>query len=335
MEFFIIENGYMWQTILSILQEKAKHGIRVKIIYDDIGCFMRLPCGFAKEMESKGIECAVFNPFRPFLAVRQNNRDHRKIVSIDGEVAFTGGLNLSDEYINKKHPFGHWKDAGIMLRGEAALSLSAMFLRMWNATNGSNEDILCYKPKNAKKYRKNGYIIPYSDSPTDDENICEQIYLQIINDAKKYVYICTPYLIISEVLINALCLGAKRGVDVRIVTPHIADKRFVQMTSRSYYRELIDSGIKIYEYTNGFIHSKTFVSDDTVGNVGTANLDFRSLYLHFECGVWMCNTTAIKEMKDDFISTLEKSTYITGDMCQSTFVSKTIQNSLRIFAPLM
>ena len=142
MEFFIIENGYMWQTILSILQEKAKHGIRVKIIYDDIGCFMRLPCGFAKEMESKGIECAVFNPFRPFLAVRQNNRDHRKIVSIDGEVAFTGGLNLSDEYINKKHPFGHWKDAGIMLRGEAALSLSAMFLRMWNATNVSNEDIL-------------------------------------------------------------------------------------------------------------------------------------------------------------------------------------------------
>ncbi len=340
LEYFIIQEGVMWDSVLDILKKKAASGVTVRVLYDDIGCFMLLPSDYPKILKNYGIECAVFNPFRPFLTIRQNNRDHRKIACIDGKVAFMGGINLSDEYINAKQRFGHWKDASVMLKGEAAWSVSVMFLSMWELTTKKSEDFKKYYPSESTPAAPaqrlgNGYVQPYSDSPLDNENVAEQVYLQIIQNAKKYVYINTPYLIIDELMTSALCLAAKSGVDVRIATPHIADKKLVHMTTRSYYRALIASGVKIYEYTNGFIHSKTFASDDRVATVGSVNLDFRSLYLHFECGVFMRDTDAVAEIKEDFLRTLDVCTPVTENDCKGGMLKYALQNLLRFFAPLM
>ena len=335
LEYFIIQEGQMWNSVLNILKEKAANGVTVRIIYDDIGCFMLLPSDYPKTLKKLGIECAVFNPFRPFLTIRQNNRDHRKIACIDGKVAFTGGINLADEYINEKMRFGHWKDAALMLKGEAAWSYAVMFLSMWEILANKSEDITEYYPRINTSSGARGYVQPYSDSPLDNENVGEQVYLQILQNAKKYVYINTPYLILDELMMSALCLAAKSGIDVRIVTPHIADKKLVHMTTRSYYANLIAAGVKIYEYTNGFIHSKTFVSDDRVATVGSANLDFRSLYLHFECGAFMCDTEAVLAVKEDFLSTLESCTPIAEEDCKGGIFKYTMQNFLRFFAPFM
>ena len=336
LEYFIIQEGLMWDSVLNILKEKAANGVTVRIIYDDIGCFMLLPSDYPKTLKGYGIECAVFNPFRPFLTIRQNNRDHRKIACIDGRVAFTGGINLADEYINEKLRFGHWKDASLMLKGEAAWSYAVMFLSMWELVSQKNEDFSKYRPfVNTPSEKHCGYVQPYSDSPMDNENVGEQVYLQILQNAKKYVYINTPYLILDELMMSALCLAAKSGIDVRIVTPHIADKKLVHMTTRSYYAPLIAAGVKIYEYTNGFIHSKTFVSDDRVATVGSANLDFRSLYLHFESGAFMCDTEAVSELKADFLNTLEICTPISENDCKGGMFKYAMQNFLRFFAPFM
>ena len=284
-----------------------------------------------------GIDCRVFNRFKPVLTSMQNNRDHRKIAVIDGKVAFTGGINLADEYINAIERFGHWKDASVMVSGKAAWSFTLMFLQMWELTTGEDEDYAQYDPwvLTDCPVQASGFVQPYADSPMDKENVGEQVYLQIINNARRYLYINTPYLIIDESMMSALCLAAKSGVDVRIVTPHKWDKWFVHVTTRSYYRDLMAAGVRIYEYSRGFIHSKTFVSDDTVATVGTTNLDFRSLYLSFECGVLMYRTEAVAQLKEDFLNTLEQCHEITDGDCQCGPIRRIFQDVLRLFAPLM
>lgn len=337
LEYFIVQEGVMWDTILEILKRKAAEGVTVRLLYDDFGCFALLPKDYPKILKQYGIECAIFNPFRPFLTIKQNNRDHRKIVSIDGKVAFTGGINLADEYINVKEKHGHWKDASVMVEGKAAWSFTLMFLQMWELVNKTDEDYMQWYPYTDKpcNVTAEGYVLPYADSPLDKENVGEHVYMQILNNAKDYVYINTPYLIIDDKMLEAITLAAKSGVDIRIVTPHIADKRFVHATTRSYYRQLIDAGVKIYEYRNGFIHSKTFVSDDRVATVGTTNLDYRSLYLHFECGAWMYDTSAVMEIKDDFLKTLDICKPISADDCKTNIFIRLLQDFLRIFAPFM
>ena len=337
LEYFIIEEGKMWNSILEILKQKVKEGVKVRVLYDDVGCFFKLPKNYYKKIEKEGIECRVFNPFNPLLTAKQNNRDHRKIVSIDGEVAFTGGINLADEYINEKQPYGHWKDSSIMIKGNAAWSFTLMFLQMWELCGNDNEDYSIYHPNSSYKtdINEKGYVQPYCDSPMDKENVGEHIYLHIINNAKKYVYINTPYLIIDNSMVSALCLAAKSGIDVRIVTPHKWDKKIVHIATRSYYRELINAGVKIYEYSKGFIHSKTFVSDDTIATVGTTNLDFRSLYLHFECGVCIYNNKTVMDVKEDFLETLNSCEIITKEKCKCGLLRGMFQEVLRLFAPFM
>ena len=337
LEYFIIQEGVMWDEILEILKRKVAQGVLVRVIYDDIGCFLVLPKKYSERLKSYGIECAVFNPFKPFITVKQNNRDHRKIAVIDGKVAFTGGINLADEYINAVVKFGHWKDSAIMITGEAAWSFTVMFLQMWELCQNTKEDYETYYPWKEQPciIKNNGYIQPYADSPMDSENVGEHVYLQILNNAKDYVYIYTPYLIVDDSMISALTLAAKSGVDVRIITPHKWDKWVIHMTTRSYYRELIKAGVKIYEYSKGFLHAKAFVSDDMTATIGTTNLDFRSLYLHFECGAWLYDTTAVMELKEDFLQTQDECQQITLKDCNPRPSMRLFQDILRLFAPLM
>jgi len=337
LEFFILREGAMLDPILAILEEKARQGLDIRLIYDDLGCFMTLPPDYSEQMENRGIKCVVFNPFKPILSSLQNNRDHRKIVSIDGKTAFTGGMNLADEYINAVHRFGHWKDAAVMITGEGAWSLTLIFLQMWDIHRKENSDYRALYPWNAAPCAvpSDGFVQPYADSPVDGENVGEHVYIQIINKAKKYVYINTPYLVVDDNLLSALTLAAKSGVDVRIITPHRWDKWFVAIASRSYYRQLIQAGVKVYEYTAGFSHGKTFVSDDDIATVGTTNLDFRSLYLHFECGVLLYRSSVIAAVKNDFLATIPVSREITLNDCAHNVFQRIIPDVLRIFAPLM
>lgn len=337
LEYFIVEEGVVWNSVLEVLKEKAAQGVEVRLIYDDIGCFLTLPKNYAKQLEAYGIKCMTFNPFRPVLSVMQNNRDHRKITSIDGKVAFTGGINLADEYANIIEKHGYWKDSAIMVEGKAAWSLTLMFLEMWQLCTKQKECFETFYPwrDEACPITANGFVQPYADSPMDDENVGEHVYMQILNHAKDYVYITTPYLIVDDSMVSALCLAAKSGVDVRIITPHIWDKALIHMTTRSYYRELIRGGVKIYEYSKGFIHSKTFVSDDQTATVGTTNLDFRSLYLHFECGVWMSGSSAVLQIKEDFLDTLKDCQQISLEECRGNPVTRLFQDLLRLVAPLL
>lgn len=254
---------------------------------------------------------------------------------IDGNTAFSGGLNLADEYINEKERFGHWKDNGIMIKGEAVWNFTSMFLGIWNAYINEDKEFTKYRPTITTVSDSNGFIAPYGENPLDDEIVGENIYLNIINQAKEYVYIFTPYLIIDSEMITALTLARKRGVDIRIVTPGIPDKKIVFTLTRSYYEMLIKDGVKIYEYTPGFIHSKVFVSDDKVATVGTLNLDYRSLYLHFECGTYIFESSVIKNIKEDAINTIDISKEIKMKDCKVGILKSIFQSILRIFAPLM
>ncbi len=338
MEYFIIKQGKMWKGVLDILKEKAASGVEVRLIYDDFGCAMHMPSRFIEEMNSYGIKVAPFNPIEPILSLRQNNRDHRKITVIDGHTGFTGGINLADEYINIDSRFGHWKDTGIMLKGNAVWNLTVMFLQTWRMLTKEDEDYTLYIPMKHKRtpIYTDGYIQPYGDTPVDDEIAGENVYLNMINKAKHYVYIMTPYLIIDNEMMTALTLAAKSGIDVRIITPGIPDKKMVYMVTQSYYGELVKAGVKIYQYTPGFIHAKTVVMDDVVATVGTINFDYRSLYLHFECGVWMYNCAAIYEIKDDFLKTVSKCDRITDKELENTKGLKKLgQSILRLVAPLL
>ena len=338
MEYFIIQEGIMWDSLLEILEEKAKEGVDVRLIYDDLGCILTLPYGYNKKLEKMGIKCCVFNPFIPILSFRFNNRDHRKIMVIDGHTAFTGGINLADEYINAYAKYGHWKDTAIMLKGEGVWSMTNMFLSLWGYINNIEEDYEKYKPHVhiEEPIVAKGYVQPFTDSPLDQEAVGETVYLNLINRAKDYVYINTPYLIIDNEMITALCIAAKSGIDVRIVTPHIPDKWYVHAVTRAYYDMLLESGVKIYEYTPGFIHAKTFVVDDVYSVVGTINLDYRSLYLHVECGVWLYKTDTVMDVKRDFIETLKVCKEVTLESAQQIKLYRRLGRAiLRIFAPLM
>lgn len=339
LEYFIIQEGKMWNTILDILERKVKEGVDVRVVYDDIGCLLTLPYRYWEKLEKKGIHCKVFNEFKPIWSAKMNNRDHRKILVIDGHTAFNGGINLADEYINAYEKHGHWKDTAVMLKGEAVWSFTMMFLTMWNYLNNSKPasyDYYMPRAEDIAPYKSGGYVIPYTDSPLDNEPVGENVYLNIINEAKDYVYITTPYLIVDNEMVTALTLAAKSGVDVRIITPHIADKWFVHAVTRAYYKQLTKLGVKIYEYTPGFIHAKNFVSDDSIAVVGTINLDFRSLYLHFECATWMYKTDCVLDVKADYLKTLEECQEVTYEDCLNVnFFVRIGRALLRLFSPMM
>lgn len=341
-EYFIIKEGRMWNSILEILKRKAREGVDVRVMYDGMGSLSLLPFSYPKKLESYGIKCRVFSPFMPFLSATQNNRDHRKILVIDGKVAYTGGINLSDEYINIDYPYGHWKDMAVMIKGEAAFSFAMMFLHLWWHTTGKEEDIRNFEPVFTKQEKelysnsKNGYVMPYSDIPQDKYQTGEFIYLDIINKAKKYIYITTPYLILDNEMMVALTNAAHSGVDVKIICPLIADHWYARAVAYSYYKELTAAGVKIYEYMPGFIHGKTFCCDDEIAVVGSINLDYRSLYLHFECASWFLDCPVVYSVLNDFNDTLKKCQLITQEYFAKMSPLKKILNAiLRIFAPLM
>ena len=340
LEYFIIDKGLVWDAVQEILVRKARQGVEVRLMYDGTCTLSLLPMNFPKEMEELGIRCKVFSPMRPFLSTHQNNRDHRKIVVIDGRTAFTGGVNLADEYINRKDRFGHWKDTAVMVQGRAVDSFTLMFLQMWNIDEGVREDYHKYliaSDENVEPgMKRGGLIAPYGDSPLDTEAVGEKVYLDIINRAQDYVHVMTPYLILTETMIRSLIFAAQRGIEVKIILPHIPDKKYAYWLARTYYSELIQGGVKIYEYIPGFVHAKVFTSDDAKAVVGTINLDYRSLYLHFECAVYMYNNPVVSDVETDFQNTLGKCQRITLENCRSySLPARVAGRALRIVAPLM
>ena len=338
MEYFIIREGEMLDPIIEILERKAKQGVDVRFLYDDIGSLRTVPYKYEEKLRKKGIRCEVFNPLAPVLNMILNNRDHRKITVIDGHTGYMGGINLADEYINAIEKYGHWKDAAIMIKGEAVWNLTMMFLQTWNFSNGEFDDYEKFKPHtyHPEPFESDGYVQPYGDSPLDRETVGENVYLNLLHRAKDYVYISTPYLIVDNEMVTALTLAAKSGLDVRIVTPYKEDKWYVHIVTRAYYKQLLEAGIKIYEYTPGFIHSKTVVSDDEVAIVGSINMDYRSLYLHFECATLVYQNKTVFEVKEDYLKMLEVCTPITLEICNSVSIATRILRSiLRLFAPLM
>lgn len=340
MEYFIVERGEMWDSLLEILERKVQEGVEVRFMYDGMCCLVLLPYSYPRELRAKGLKAKMFAPIRPALSTYQNNRDHRKILVIDGHTAFTGGINLADEYINRKVRFGHWKDTGIMVKGDAVTSFTMMFLQMWNITEKEPEDYgrylrdpeFFYPPELSME----GFVIPYGDSPLDQETVGELVYLDIINTARNYVHIMTPYLILNYELVQALQFAAKRGVETIIIMPHIPDKEYAFLLAKAHYEELIRAGVQIYEYTPGFVHAKVFTSDDEKAVVGTINMDYRSLYLHFECAAYIYRNEVIKDVERDFKETLAKSQVITQEECRHyPWYKKFAGRVLRLFAPLM
>ncbi len=336
LEFFILEHGVMWDSILSVLKEKAAKGVDVRVIYDDMGCLLTLPRNYYKELKKYGIKCCVFGRLKPFWTKNMNNRDHRKMLIIDGKTALTGGINLADEYINAYEKHGYWKDSAVIIKGNCVNSFTDEFLRLWCLLSNENYD---YKQINRIPHNNSpirNAVIPFFDSPYDNEQLARNIYINMLNNAKRYVYITTPYLIPDSETLQALIMAAKNGIDVRIITPHIPDKALVHCVTRTYYKQLITNGVRIYEFQPGFIHAKSIVSDDSVAVVGTINLDFRSLYLHHECGIWIYNDSSINDIKRDFTDTLL--------LCEQISIDKTnVRNPikrlfialLRFFSPLM
>lgn len=338
MEYFIVEEENMWDSILEILKQKVAEGVEVRFMYDDMGCVTLLPYKYYKKLEEAGIKSVAFNPVIPFFSLVMNHRDHRKITVIDGNVGFMGGWNLADEYINLKERFGYWKDTGVMLKGDAVWNLTSMFLVTWNSVKpDKEEDIRRYMPGmlTPNPVVAEGYVQPYGDSPLDRENVSESVFLNMINGAQDYIYMSTPYLVIDNEMMTALLLAAKRGVDVRIITPGIPDKKYVFLLTQSYYSQLVQGGVKIYQYDPGFIHAKSFVCDDKFAIVGTINLDYRSLYLHFECGTFFYRTPVVAEVKADLLETIEVSTQQTYAMTQKKIAMRFVQAVLRVLAPLM
>lgn len=335
MEFFIIEEGYMWGRILKILEEKVKQGVEVRVLYDGTCALFRLPYHYPEKLKKLGIKCKMFSPLRPFVSTHYNNRDHRKIMVIDGHTAFTGGVNLADEYINRRKLYGHWKDVSIMLQGEAVRSFTLMFLQMWDIMEKS-EDYSRYLECSRCPSDATGYVIPYGDSPLDHERVGEMVYLDIINRAQRYVHIMTPYLILDSEMVTALTFAAKRGVDVAIILPHIPDKKYAFALAKTHYRELLEGGVRIMEYTPGFVHAKNFVSDDIKAVVGSINLDYRSLYLHFECAAYLYDMPAVQDVEQDFQATAAKCQDIRlEDLKKEKFSIRAMGWLLKVFAPMM
>ena len=337
MEYFIVEEGIMWDTILEILKRKVNEGVEVRFMYDGMCAFDLLPYSYPKKLQKFGIKCKMSNKIRPFVSTIQNNRDHRKICVIDGQTGYVGGVNLADEYINEKERFGHWKDTAVLLRGDAVQSLTMIFLQMWDVDMRGVEPYGKYLTKKAESLNDRlGYVIPYADSPFDHENVGEEVYFHILNHAKKYVHIMTPYLILDNEMLTTLIRAAKSGIEVIIIMPHIPDKWYAFAVAKTYYKELIEGGVQIYEYTPGFVHAKVFVSDDDTATVGSINLDFRSLYLHFENGVFIYDNPEVQKVEEDFQNTLAKCHKVTVTEVRNRGVlMKVAGQVLRLVAPLM
>ena len=337
MEYFIVEKGKMFNPILEILKEKAQNGVEVYFMYDDFGCITTLSESYYKELESFGIHAIPSIKFIAKFSNIHNNRDHRKITVIDGKVGFTGGINIADEYINEKEKHGHWKDTAIKIEGAAVKNLTKLFLGTWNFQNKEMLEYDKYLNVDCEKFTTDGLVIPYGDGPNlfYNESIGKNVYLNMIHMAKKYIYITTPYLICDNELLNALRLASKRGVDVRIITPHIPDKKWVFLMTRSNYYNLVKDGVKIYEYESGFIHAKEFVCDDMFATCGTINLDYRSLTHHFECGAWIYNMDTIKDMKKDILDTMNKSIEIDLKKSKLKGWEKLLAEFMKIYTPLM
>ena len=335
-EMFIMQEGKLLNTVIDILEEKVREGVDVRFIYDDMGCAMYLPSKYYKTLQKKGIKCEVFNPMSPVLMVTMNNRDHRKIVIIDGRVAFTGGINFSDEYINEVQIYGHWKDAGVMIEGPAVNNMVIMFLQFWQSDAEYTLSVPKYDDISYEMEPEEGYLQPFSDTPTDSEDIAKNAHLNMIWEARDSVYIMTPYLVVDNEILSALKQAAKNGVDVRIIVPHIPDKWYVLETTRGSYSELISAGCKIYEYTPGFIHSKVIMADGKMAIIGTINMDYRSYYLDFECGVFIYNMNMLQDVISDFEETFRASQLIdVGDLQKISVFRRIIRAILKLFAPLM
>lgn len=337
LEYFIVERGKMWNSILEILERKAKEGVEVRFMYDGMCSLLLLPYSYPKKLRALGIKAKMFSPIRPLMSTSQNNRDHRKIVVIDGRVAFTGGVNLADEYINEKKKFGHWKDTAVKVEGDAVKSFTIMFLQMWNSSEWGTEEYGKYvQTEPEAEWEDAGFVIPYGDGPATSENVAETVYLDIIHNAVKYVHIMTPYFIVDNAMLDALQFAARRGVDVRIIIPHIPDKKPIFAMSRTFYPDLLAAGIKVYEYKPGFIHAKVFVSDDKKAVVGTINMDYRSLYHHFECATYMYGTDCIPQIEADFQATLAKCRQVTKETVRhEKWTMKLLGSLMKVAAPLL
>ena len=335
-EFFIIGQGEMWDTIHEILRRKAAQGVDVRVIYDDAGSVTCLPVRYWKKLEAEGIQSFSFNPFVPLLNLVMNNRDHRKIMVVDGYIAFTGGVNLADEYINRHRRFGHWRDSGVRLEGPAVWSFTTMFLEFWEANRPGKlvperfRRVL-YHPTS---FDGDGLVQPFSDSPVDLECVAKNVYLDLIAQAEHELLICTPYLILDNDMLSALCLAAKRGVNVRIYTPGIPDKKLIYQLTRSYFPSLIRAGVHIFSYTPGFLHAKTWLCDGRIAAVGSVNLDYRSLYLHFECGTLLYGCKALQAVRRDFADIERVSRAVDLTDCRTSFVGTMVSAILRMLAPL-
>ena len=339
MEYHAIEDASAWQELEDILAERAAHGVEVRVFYDDVGSIGFINSKFVKKLAGRGIQCRRVNPVIPILNVFMNNRDHRKITVVDGRVGFTGGVNLADEYANLVSVYGVWKDTAVRLEGEAVRSLTLMFLQMWGMDEREPDTDSYGRYLNVPLRPlpgAGGYVLPYADSPLDDERVGECVYLDILNHAERYVRIMTPYLILDETMVMALTFAAKRGVDVELILPHVPDKKFAFALAKGHYRELLDAGVKIYEYTPGFVHAKVFVSDDRKAVVGTINLDYRSLYLHFEDAVYLYDCPCIKDIVADFDATRAQSQIVThGDLARIPLHTRIAAALLKLVAPLM
>lgn len=337
-EMYILDHGYMLKTILDILEEKVAQGLDVRLIYDDFGSLINIEHDFPEQMRAKGIQCYAFNPIKPQLAIQMNNRDHRKIIVVDGRVAFTGGSNIADEYINKVERFGHWKDMGMRVTGAAVEMFTISFIQLWNfcAPTNTPYEKFVLPPSAFAGDHSEGYVIPFSDSPTDENNTGKNMHLNMLATARKFCWISTPYLILDAEMESALILAVNNGVDVRLVVPGIPDKKTVYQVTKANYDHLLRKGVKIYEYTPGFIHGKVTLADDAQALVGTVNMDFRSYYYNYECGIWGYHTEMIPAIHEDFEQIFKDSREITvEDMQKVNPVVRYYRNFLKIFSPLM
>ena len=336
LEFFILRSGKMWDGVEQILRRKAAQGVDVRMIYDDVGCATGLPAQYWKTLQVEGIQAVPFNPFVPLLNLVMNSRDHRKIVVVDGKTAFTGGFNLADEYINQKERFGYWCDTGVRLQGPAAWSFATIFLELWASQRPDDPGLDAYREEQPFPAEEPtiGLVQPYSDSPVDDENVSKNVYLDLITQAQETLWITTPYLILDNATMTALRLAAKRGVDVRIYTPGIPDKKMVYQLTCSYFEPLIRSGVKIYTFTPGFLHAKTWLVDGRIAVVGSINLDYRSLYLHFECAALLYGCAALADV-GEFMMQLEKQSHLVElKECRTSAPGLMVSALLRLLAPL-
>lgn len=339
-EYFILQRGKFWDTLTEILEEKAKEGVDVRVIYDDLGSIGTYSVKDVAELKKKGIQCIPFNPFL-LIRTQLNNRTHRKIMVIDGEVCYSGGINIADEYINEIHPYGVWKDIGFRLTGKAVYSYELMFLEFWNSSKQTKEIIVNERPSLDNRHMVNapsendGYILPYYDSPERNEHTSNVLYTEILSMATDYAWFYTPYLMLGDSLFDAFIRAARRGVDVRLITPGVSDSKLVHRISRTYYKDLLEAGVKIYEYTPGFVHAKAMVCDDIVAGIGTVNLDYRSLFLHYECSSIFYKSSIIKELKEDYLKTQSECCEILKENWSFGPLHRFVDNLLRFIAPLL